>query len=103
MLEYMNSQGIIIEALPTSNIHIGYYSNFDAYHIWNWYKWTTEGKSIPPVVLGTDDCGIFSTNIFNEYAHLFCNLVFQHKKPRIEALKVIRQICDNSEIYKFGE
>lgn len=103
VLEYMNSQGIIIEALPTSNIHIGYYSNFDAYHIWNWYKWTTEGRSVPPVVLGTDDCGIFSTNIFNEYAHLFCNLVFQHKKPRIEALKVIRQICDNSEIYKFGE
>lgn len=101
VLKIMSEKGIAIEALPTSNIHIGYYNDYNNYHIWNWVKWTKEGLAVPPIVLGTDDCGIFSTNIYNEYAHLFCNLVNAHHLSRTEALEIISKIHHASKIYAF--
>jgi len=101
VLKVMSVKGIAIEALPTSNIHIGYYKNYDVYHIWNWLNWSKAGLAIPPILLGTDDCGIFSTNIYNEYAHLFCNLVYSHHLSRQEAIEVVRKIDTASKIYSF--
>lgn len=101
VLEYLHSKEIVIETLPTSNVRIGHHHTYDTYHLWNWVKWENEGKPIPPIVVGTDDAGIFATDIYNEYANVYCNLVYTHKISRIQALAVIEKLDKNSQIYRF--
>lgn len=101
VLEILHEKEIVIETLPTSNVRIGHHFNFDTYHLWNWLKWEKEGKAIPPIVVGTDDTGIFATNIYNEYANIYCNLITSNKVSHNEAMKVIEKLDKNGRIYKF--
>ncbi|MBD8387420.1 hypothetical protein [Dysgonomonas sp. BGC7] len=100
-LALLHEKEIVIETLPTSNVRIGHHYNFDTYHLWNWLKWEKEGKAIPPIVVGTDDTGIFATNIYNEYANIYCNLITSNKVSHNEAMKVIENLDKNGRIYKF--
>ncbi|NMA74705.1 MAG: hypothetical protein GX963_11200 [Bacteroidales bacterium] len=100
-LELLHEKEIVIETLPTSNVRIGHHYNFDTYHLWNWLKWEKEGKAIPPIVVGTDDTGIFATNIYNEYANIYCNLITSNKMSHNEAMRVIESLDKNGKIYKF--
>jgi hypothetical protein len=55
----------------------------------------------PVVVMGSDDPGIFSTNIFNEYAHVFMSM----KDKRVHAhhaINKIRELVGHSQNYGFG-
>ena len=40
---------------------IGNHHDYSTYYLYNWYKWKKEGKALPPIVVGTDDTGIFAT------------------------------------------
>lgn len=71
------------------------------YHLWNWIKWEKDGHSIPPIVVGSDDTGIFATNIYNEYANIYCKLVHIHGMSRSQAMDVIYKLDRNAQIYKF--
>jgi len=102
LLKHMHKKEIVIETLPTSNVRIGQHHNFDTYHLWNWVKWEEEGYSIPPIVVGTDDAGIFATNIYNEYANIYCHLTYQCKMVHHEAMALIEKLDKNAGIYKFG-
>jgi len=102
ILKHMHKKEIVIETLPTSNVRIGQHHNFDTYHLWNWIKWEKEGKSIPPIVLGTDDAGIFATNIYNEYANIYCHLTNQCKLNRVDAIALIEKFDNNSRVYRFS-
>ena len=55
---------------------------------------------LPSVVLGTDDPGIFLTNIFNEYARVYCYLLDKGYSPA-ESMDMIKRLHENSLIYKF--
>lgn len=102
ILKVMHSKGIVLETLPTSNIRIGHHHNFDTYHLWNWHEWAKVHKySIPPIIVGTDDAGIFATNIYNEYCNIYCNLVYKQGKPINEVLDFIQELNINSMIYRF--
>ena len=101
MLEFMHKKEIVIEALSTSNLLIGYHRTLQSYQLLNWYKWREEGLPIPPVVLGTDDPGNFATNIYNEYSMLYCYLVYERKMPRKNVIKFIHDIHNNSRMYAF--
>ena len=101
LLRYLNEKEIIIETLPTSNVRIGHHHTFDTYHLWNWIKWEKDGHSIPPIVVGSDDTGIFATNIYNEYANIYCKLVHIHGMSRSQAMDVIYKLDRNAQIYKF--
>jgi hypothetical protein len=101
VLEILHEKEIVIETLPTSNIRIGHHFNFDTYHLWNWLKWGKEGKTIPPIVVGTDDTGIFATNIYNEYANIYCNLITSNKMSHNETMRIIEDLDKNGRIYKF--
>ena len=90
-----------IETLPTSNVRIGHHHTFDTYHLWNWIKWEKDGHSIPSIVVGSDDTGIFATNIYNEYANIYCKLVHIHGMSRSQAMDVIYKLDRNAQIYKF--
>ena len=58
---------------------------------------------MPAIILGTDDPGIFATNIYNEYCNIFCHLVYHDKMNSYDALKALEQIDYNSRIYAFKE
>lgn len=61
--QIVRNRKIALETLPTSNVRIGIYKNHTEHHL---RKWLDEGLD---VVIGSDDAGIFATNIYNEYAH----------------------------------
>lgn len=100
-LEELHRREIVIETLPTSNVRIGHNANFTTYHLWNWLEWEKQGASIPPIVVGTDDPGIFATNIYNEYTNIYCYLVYTRKVSHNEAMSVIERLDKNARIYRF--
>ena len=100
LLKIMHEKEIVIETLPTSNVRIGHYNTYKNYHLWNWLRWEEEGYSIPPIVVGSDDTGIFATNIYNEYANIYCCFVGKgmlHTK----VMAYIERLDKNGSIYKF--
>lgn len=102
ILKIMHHKEIAIETLPTSNIFIGYHNSFNTYHLVNWIRWEKEGKPIPPIVLGTDDAGIFATNIYNEYCHIYTLLVYEYDFCINEAFEIIRKINRDANYYTFN-
>lgn len=102
VLKIMHHKEIAIETLPTSNIFIGYHNSFNTYHLVNWIRWEKEGKPIPPIVLGTDDAGIFATNIYNEYCHIYTLLVYEYDFCINEAYEIIRKINRDANFYTFN-
>lgn len=103
LLKELHDREIVIETLPTSNVIIGNHHDFSTYHLLNWLSWKKEGKPIPPIVLGTDDVGIFATNIYNENCNLYCQLLYKKQWNSNEIMEVIKELDYNSKIYRFGE
>ncbi len=71
MIKFLNEKNIAIETLPTSNVRISYYKNYDEHHLKRWLGLSKADDPRPYVVIGSDDTGIFMTNLRNEYAHIF--------------------------------
>lgn len=90
---------IVIEALPSSNLRIGYYKTMEEYHLTKWVNGEFD-DSLPPIVLGTDDPGVFMTNIYNEYARVFCHLK-NRTNSLMDKMGIISRIYETSKIYHF--
>lgn len=101
LLRIMHQKQIVIETLPTSNVMIGHHHSYATYHLFNWYKWGKEGANIPAIVVGTDDAGIFATNLYNEYCHIYCMLVFEKHLSPHEAMDFIERVAHNAKVYNF--
>ena len=69
------------------------------YHLTRWVA-EDDGSLVPPVVIGTDDPGIFMTNIYNEYARVFCHLQGKNISV-IDGIDIIKRIHETSRIYHF--
>jgi hypothetical protein len=102
LLQYMFEHTIVIETLPTSNVLIGHHHNYSSYHLCNWIRWSHEGFNLPPIVVGSDDVGIFATNIYNEYCNIYCLLKKEMKMNHSEIMRVIEQLDHNAELYRFA-
>lgn len=85
--EIIKQKEIVIETLPTSNVRISVYKNYAEHHLRSWLKQDLK------VVVGTDDAGIFATNIYNEYAHI-CNMGID--------IPHVKKLIENSNDYVFG-
>ncbi len=92
---------IVIETLPTSNVRISIAKDFSEYHLIRWEKWRKAKKLIPEIVIGTDDTGIFATNLLNEYACVFEELERCDDFNSIEVKAIIQKIITNSTLYNF--
>lgn len=53
--------------------------------------------------MGTDDAGIFATNIYNEYANIYCLLTHTHAFSHDDAIEILRQFDRNAEVYGFHD
>ena len=102
LLEMLSEKNIIIEALPSSNLRISYYDNLRDYHLKHWLNDDNKESLLPTVVLGSDDPGIFMTNIYNEYAMAYLHLK-QNKYASAKRLEKIKYIHEQSEIFSFND
>lgn len=98
VLGKLNRRHMAIEVLPTSNVRISLYKSHSEHHIFDWLGLTEEGMEVP-VVLGSDDPGIFSTNLRNEYAHILIEL--DKRLPPMDAIAKLEQIVRNGKIWRF--
>ncbi|MDY0122490.1 MAG: hypothetical protein RBR54_11170 [Sulfurimonas sp.] len=103
MIEHLNTKNIAIETLPTSNVRISYYKRYDEHHLWRWLGLENyrEGDPMPTVVVGSDDTGIFMTNLRNEYAHIYQTLC--KSKNQQVALHTIKQLNKNGKAFTFQQ
>ena len=101
LLKELHDREIVIETLPTSNVIIGNHHDFSTYHLLSWLTWKKEGKPIPPIVLGTDDVGIFATNIYNEYCNVYCQLLYKKQWNSNDIMDVVKELDYNARIYQF--
>ena len=85
--QIVRDRKIALETLPTSNIRIGIYKNHAEHHL---RKWLDEGLD---VIIGSDDAGIFATNIYNEYAHAWLSQSIRKKQ--------LERLTANAEHYVF--
>lgn len=102
VLDFLAKNEIVIEALPSSNLRISYYKQLEEYHLKRWITYRQKHqKLLPSIVLGTDDPGIFMTNIYNEYARTYIHL----EKLGVSSSERIQKMLDiqqNSDVYKFN-
>ena len=101
LLEYMHRKEIVIETLPTSNVMIGNHHEYGTYHLYTWYKWKKEGLPLPPIVIGSDDTGVFATNIYNEYCNIYCQFLYKKRMNPEEIMAFIRELDNNARLYAF--
>ncbi len=104
ILKELSGREIVIEVPPTSNVRISFYQNHGEHHLFRWLglgKGGIRSDLLPLTVVGTDDPGIFSTNIFNEYCHIYHQLVTKYKQSHEEAFSHIRRLMENAKIYSF--
>ena len=106
------SRNLIIEVNPTSNFFIGPINKYDELPIFHFnellpHKNNKNGENIP-VIINTDDQGIFNTNLYNEYSILLCAMStkfseYSNSKPIsiYDAIKYLERIIKNGEKYSF--
>lgn len=101
LLKEMQQREIVIETLPTSNVIIGNHHDYSTYHLYNWYRWKKMGKALPPIVVGTDDTGIFATNIYNEYCNIYCQFLYYKGENTNDIMTFLRELNTNARHYAF--
>ncbi|NEJ20692.1 hypothetical protein GR247_11000 [Rhizobium leguminosarum] len=102
VLAEVNRRGIALESLPTSNMRISVYQTMAEHHIFRWLGLTGPAlNNRPTVVIGSDDPGIFCTNIRNEYAVLSGVLRSEFGKSAAEAAAILETLNDNGRIHRF--
>jgi len=100
VLDKLSERKIVIEALPSSNLCISYYRYLQEYHLKKWLDDNDTACRLPAVVLGSDDPGIFMTNVYNEYARAYLHLerCGCSEKQKMEKMKFLYN-C--STIFRF--
>lgn len=101
LLAYLCNKQIAIEILPTSNLRISYYQSYDEHHVHRWLSPTAKNR--PVVIMGSDDPGIFSTNLFNEYAHIYISSKNNQDISSKNAVQLIQEIVENGKNYGFWQ
>ncbi|WP_342755485.1 hypothetical protein AAGQ96_10560 [Pantoea sp. MBD-2R] len=95
---------VVIETLPTSNVRISHYSSISEHHIFRWMQVpcrSFEGDSAMLIAMGSDDPGIFVTDMRNEFYHLFSTLINTFHYDDERALRMVARINENGRIYRF--
>lgn len=101
----INERNVVLEALPVSNVRISQYQDMRQHHILRWMG--VKGHTLPgdeemSVCIGSDDPGIFVSDIKNEFYHIFANLRCEGLTPD-ECMKYIKRLNHAGRVYSFRE
>lgn len=102
-MKFLSERGIVIETLPTSNLRISQYKEMGQHHSLRWLGvGAFEGDTPPPIVLGTDDPGVFATDIKAEFYHLFASLCKRGLNAQDALEKLVRMDqCGNRYAFRY--
>jgi hypothetical protein len=103
LMQRISQRGVVMETLPSSNVRISVYQDFSEHHALRWMKAPNAYKEGDPdilVALGSDDPGIFATDLATEFHHLFIALknTGLHED---EALRRVAEVNQRGRIYRF--
>lgn len=101
----INERNVVLEALPVSNVRISQYQDMRQHHILRWMGvpgHTLPGDEEMTVCIGSDDPGIFVSDIKNEFYHIFANLRGEGLTPD-ECMKYIKRLNHAGRVYSFRE
>ena len=99
----LNKRNVVIETLPVSNLRISQYRDIQDHHLLRWLcvkDCGVEGDAKMTVCMGSDDPGIFVSDLKNEFYHVFSNLRLAGLPPA-ECMEHIRQLNEAGRIYAF--
>lgn len=100
----INERNVIIETLPVSNLRISQYHDIREHHLLRWLRVPGtgyEGDEEMMVSIGSDDPGIFASDLKNEYYHVFSCLK-QAGIASADCMHYIRRLNDAGRIYSFS-
>lgn len=101
----INERNVVLEALPVSNVRISQYQDMRQHHILRWMGvpgHTLPGDEVMTVCIGSDDPGIFVSDIKNEFYHIFANLRGEGLTPD-ECMNYIKRLNHAGRVYSFRE
>lgn len=98
ILKVLKEKEIAIETTPTSNVSIGHHRTFRSYHLITWLKWKEQDVAVPDIVVGSDETGVFPTNIANEYANIY-DLLKKYKFQNAEV--IMKDLVEKSKLHIF--
>ena len=96
---------VVIETLPVSNLRIGQIRHIQEHHMLRWLKvkdYAVEGDADMNICMGSDDPGIFATDIKNEYYHLYM-LLRNAGLSAHEAIEKLKRVNDAGRTFAFRE
>lgn len=99
MIDLLNQRQIAIETLPTSNVRISYYDNYSEHHLLRWLGLKGAGP-VPTVCVGSDDPGIFSASLRNEFVHIYLMLLKAGLTPD-QAVGRLEMLNRNGRLHAF--
>lgn len=103
MQRFVKERGIVIESLPISNYRIAPYKQMKHLHTLRWLHvdgcWI-EGDTEMDICLGSDDPGIFASDIKAEYYHLFC-MMKEYGLSDADAVSKLAEVNETGQIYSF--
>lgn len=99
----IRNRKVVLETLPVSNLRISQYEDIRQHHLLRWLG--VPGCALPGdyqmnVCMGSDDPGIFVTDIKNEYYHIFSNLCQAGLTPA-ECMVYVKRLNDAGSAYAF--
>jgi len=91
VIKDLNRNQIVIETIPTSNLRISLYKRFAEHHLFRWLGLEDEEplEHIPRFCVGSDDPGIFATNLKNEFSMIASVLRCRYAKSEDEISQLI--------------
>lgn len=104
ILKKIQDKRVLIEIPITSNLRISQYTHIKQHHIFRWMKIgaaTVPGDPKVMLTLGSDDPGIFATDMKCEFYHLYEVLRDEFKLSASEAMQKLKEINECSRIYSF--
>ncbi|MBD8900677.1 hypothetical protein [Methylobacterium bullatum] len=101
-LGFVNERGVVLETLPTSNLRISFYDSMAEHHLYRWLGLCEPTiTNWPTVCVGSDDPGIFATNLRNEYAAIGSVLRQRFKLTASETAGRLEQLNANGRAHRF--
>lgn len=103
MQRFVKERGIVIESLPISNYRISPYKRLKYLHTLRWMQvegCKVDGDTEMDICLGSDDPGIFASDIKAEYYHLFC-MMKEYGLSDEEAVSKLAKANETGRIYSF--
>lgn len=96
---------VVIETLPVSNLRIGQIRHIQDHHILRWLKvegYAEKGDADMNICMGSDDPGIFATDLKNEYYHLYMCLR-NAGVPAYAAVEKLRRVNAAGRVFAFSK